>query len=62
MRIEGDPGEQLQRAYLWLSRAEAAELRDALVDMLGADVDASWHAHISSDDYKREITISLDDQ
>jgi hypothetical protein len=59
MRIEGNPGEQLDRAYFWLTRAEAAELRDALGEML-AGVDASWHAHVSSADYQREITISLD--
>jgi hypothetical protein len=34
MRIEGTPGEALQTAYLWLTRSEAAELRDALTDLL----------------------------
>jgi hypothetical protein len=50
MKIEGTPGEQLPATYLWLSRSEAVELRDALNDMLEEGVDPSWHAHIPAAD------------
>ena len=59
MRIEGKPGEGLSTAYLWLTREEAQELRDALTDLL-TEGDAHWHAHISSADYRAEITVALD--
>ena len=61
MRIESTPGEALQTAYLWLTRSEVAELRDALNDLL-ADGDADWHAHVSSADFRIEVTIALDQQ
>ena len=60
MRIEVEPGKSLPVAYLWLTKQEAGELRDALVDLL-ADGDAGWHGHVSSADFKTEITIALDD-
>jgi hypothetical protein len=59
MRIEGKPGEPLSTAYLWLTRDEAQELRDAINDLLSGS-DADWHAHISSADYQAEITVALD--
>jgi hypothetical protein len=59
MRIEGTPGQTLPSAYLWLTRAEAVELRDALDQML-ADGDSTWHAHIASADYQTEVTVTLD--
>ena len=52
------PGERLARAYLWLSRSEAVELRDALIGMLETGTDPSWHAHIPAADYAAEITLS----
>ena len=60
MRIEGTPGERLATAYVWLTRAEAAELRDGLNQML-IEGNANWHAHVSSGDYQTEITIALDE-
>lgn len=45
MRIEGEPGQRLPTAYLWLTQDEATELRDALDQML-TEADASWHAHV----------------
>jgi hypothetical protein len=58
MRIEGAPGQQLPTAYVWLSRSEAAELRDALNDMLEMGEDRSWHAHIPAADFAAEVTLS----
>lgn len=60
-RIEGSPGEALETVYLWLTRSEAADLRDALNDLL-TDVGESWHAHVSSADYQTEVTIALDQE
>lgn len=59
MRIEGTPGEPLSAAYLWLTRAEATEVRDAMNDLL-TEGDADWHAHISSTNYQVELTVALD--
>ena len=59
MRIEGTPSEPLSTAYLWLTQEEAAEVRDAMTDLLN-EGDADWHAHISSTDYKVELTVALD--
>ncbi|HSV38313.1 MAG TPA: hypothetical protein VLI04_06085 [Nocardioidaceae bacterium] len=59
MRIEGSPGDALTSAFLWLSRSEAAELRDALNDVLATE-QTDWHAHISSADYKIELTVARD--
>lgn len=58
MRIEGSPGEQLTTAYLWLTVSEAAELRDALDQML-RDQDFEAHHHVSSADFATEVTVSL---
>ena len=59
VRIEGEPGEPLANVYLWLTTDEAREFRDALDD-LGSAEDPNWHAHVSSADFDREITIALD--
>jgi hypothetical protein len=59
MRIGGSPGNALPAAYLWLTSAEAAELREALSDLLATET-TDWHAHISSADYQTELTIARD--
>ncbi len=59
MRIEGKPGRPLPTVYLWLTAAEARELRDGLNDLLARE-DPNWHAHLASVDFDREITIALD--
>ncbi len=59
MRIEGEPGQRLPAVYLWLTRHEAVELRDALNQML-TEGGPDWHAHVSAKDYQTEITIALD--
>ena len=58
MRIEGSPGEPLATAYLWLTVAEAAELRDTLDQML-REQDFEGHHHVSSADFGTEVTVSL---
>ena len=57
MRIESPPGTARPSAFLWITEAEALELRDALSDMLASD-QTDWHAHISSADYQTEVTIA----
>ena len=59
VRIKGKPGEPLADVYLWLTTDEARELRDALDDLLRGG-DPNWHAHVSSADFDREITIAMD--
>jgi len=59
MRMGGEPGQRLAPAYLWLTATEAAELRDALNDLI-ANPNAAWHAHVSSSDFKTEVTVALD--
>jgi hypothetical protein len=58
MRIESPEGQQVASAYLWLSRAEASELRDALNDMLAAAPDPSWHAHVAASNYTGELSVA----
>lgn len=59
VRIETGPGQEQAAAYLWLTLLEAAELRDALNDLLD-EPRPDWHAHVSSPDYAREVTVALD--
>jgi hypothetical protein len=60
MRIESSPGQSLQRVYLWLTIAEATELRGALNDLL-AGTGPEWHAHVSSSDFQVEVSVAHDD-
>ena len=57
MRSEAGEGQQQTSAYLWLTLAEAAELRDALDDLV-RDPRSDWHAHVSAADYQTEVTIA----
>jgi hypothetical protein len=59
MRIDVSPGTALPSVYLWFTATEAAELRDALTDLIATD-QSGWHAHISSADYESELTIARD--
>jgi hypothetical protein len=60
MRIESEPGTPVAQVYLWLTVAEASELRDALNDMLRGGPGAGWHAHVSSEDYGTEVAVAWD--
>jgi hypothetical protein len=57
MRIEDD-GRTLSDLLVFLTRAEAAELRDAAVSLLENFDDPRWHVHVSNADYQIEITIA----
>ena len=50
----------LSKITLFLTRSEAAELRDSLVAIL-EEGDAERHEHISSQDYLKEVTVCLYD-
>ena len=62
MRLDGDTADdgRLRQVILGLTRAEAAELRDALNDLIErfdrSETDA-WHTHVSSSDFQTEITV-----
>jgi len=59
MRIEGEGRQQLGTVCLFLTEAEARELRSALDDMLAMpDRLTPWHSHVSSSDYKTEVSIA----
>ncbi|MCV2393627.1 hypothetical protein OEB99_04835 [Actinotalea sp. M2MS4P-6] len=61
MRIESDPGTVIPSVHLWLSRNEAAEVRDRLDEMLAQeDPPGTWHAHVSSADFRSELSISAE--
>jgi hypothetical protein len=57
MRIETAPGQAVPNVTLWLTRAEASELRDSLEQMLG-DPAPERHEHVASADYRTEITVT----
>lgn len=61
MKIEAEPGRSLNEVFLYLSLAEADELRDALNDMRDRDNQhRDWHSHVMSSDGKVEITVAWD--
>lgn len=47
-----------RRVTVLLTHAEAGELRDALVALLN-DPDPAGHEHISSEDFRKELTVML---
>lgn len=62
MRIESDPGTVIPSVHVWLSRGEAAELRDRLTEMLASeDPPGAWHAHVASADFRSELSVSAED-
>ncbi len=57
MRMEAD-GKVVSDVLLFLTKTEAAELRDGIEALL-ANFDASgWHAHVSSPDFQIELTVA----
>jgi hypothetical protein len=61
MRIEGSSGSSVGSVLLFLTESEARELRDSLDQMLAdraAGGSTTRHEHISSGDYKTEITLA----
>lgn len=49
----------LEKILIYLTHSEALELRDSLNDLL--DKPLNNHAHISNDDFHKEITICIYD-
>jgi hypothetical protein len=65
MRLNGEVSDdgQLWRVDLRLTRVEAAELRDALDDLVGRfdrSEKGAWHAHVASSDFRTEINVSAE--
>lgn len=56
--VRGDV--ELFAVVVYLTRAEAAELRDAAEAVLSEFDVPGYHAHISSNDYQTEITLAPD--
>ncbi|MCC5950729.1 MAG: hypothetical protein JJU45_01405 [Acidimicrobiia bacterium] len=62
MRIELTNDREVNNVYLFLSRAEIAELVGALEELMEHFEENGWHAHVSSHDYQREITVAADSE
>jgi hypothetical protein len=60
MRLQSPERVAQSRVYIWLTEAEATELRDALNDMLQRGPDPAWHTHVSSADYQAEVSLAWD--
>jgi hypothetical protein len=61
VRIENGDRLPLSHVYLWMTDAEAAEMHDALNDLLSATLSEGWHAHVASSDFAVELTLARDD-
>jgi len=60
MRIlDQDSDKPLNEVILYLTHAEAVELRDSLNSLL--DKLSNDHAHISDENYQRELTVCIYD-
>lgn len=61
-RIETDPGSELREVWVYLTEAEAQELRSALNVWAegGAASEPGWHTHIQ-DQGGREVTVAVGD-
>ena len=57
--VEGD--KSLSEIALYLTRPEANELMDSLEQLLADPNPNSRHEHVSSSDYKNEITVCIYD-
>jgi len=61
MRILNEVSNQpLKNVTLYLTLAEARELQDSLAEII--KIKENYHAHISSDDYQKEITVCVYDE
>ena len=58
--LDEDSDSKLGRVILYLTKAEAEELRDALNGILKNPV--GNHAHVPSEDYQKEITVCIYDE
>lgn len=60
MRIEHGDGEAISSVILFLSRGEAAELRDALEELVEHFDERHWHAHVMDEECATEIAVAAD--
>ena len=59
MRILNEADDKpMDRVTLFLTMSEASELRDMVNEML-ADPIGHDHEHVSSDDYRKEVTVCI---
>lgn len=58
--IDMNSKKQWDKVVLHLTRSEAAELRDAIESILMED-DSGRHEHVPSHDFKKEITVVLEE-
>ena len=56
--LDGQEQRGLRSVQLYLSRGEAAELREALDRLLG-DPEANEHVHVMSSDAVAELSVSI---
>lgn len=59
MRLEV-AGESVHDLVAFLTREEAAELRDACDELIRHFDEPGWHVHVSAADYQTEVTIGAD--
>jgi hypothetical protein len=59
MRLEA-AGDRVQDVVAFLTREEAAELRDACDELIRHFDEPGRHVHVSASDYQTEITIGAD--
>jgi hypothetical protein len=59
VRIEAD-SKQLSHVVVFLTKAEAAELRDGVEDLLVRFHEKEWHVHVASADYQVELILAPD--
>jgi hypothetical protein len=60
MRILDNKTEQsIKNISLFLTKAEASELRDTLDALLNNSDKDGYHLHLNDDDYLREVTFSI---
>jgi len=61
MKIENmTTKEELSKVFIYLTRSEAAELKDALNAILG-EKGMRRHEHVPSSDFQKEITLAIED-
>ncbi len=59
--LNEDTDSAFSRLTLLLTKAEASELRDSLEAILNSDAVAR-HEHVPSEDFQKEVTISIYDE
>ena len=58
--LDGDSDKSLDEVFIYLTKLEAKELVDSLESLLASTI--GNHNHISSNDYKKEITVCIYDE